>query len=292
MIVSIGEILADVIMDADTGEMRAYVGGAPFNVAVNAFQCGGSVAFYGRVGDDPIGNFLKKKVYEKLPKDRFFIQTDDVRPTTLAIVSLTDDGERDFRFIRENAADYHIDPTAIMATKRDIFHIGSLMLGEKEGRKLARDLVTRADAAGAAVAFDVNYRADIFKNGTDAVFCYLPLIERADVVKFSEEEVAFLYGKSAEEKIKEWENPIVCVTLGKRGCLVKVNGEVRFVPTTPVTPVDTTGAGDAFFGAFLAGIDGLGKSVCDLTIEDVIPITRRANEKGGEATQHKGAVVL
>lgn len=292
MIVSVGELLADVIMNAETGEMQAYVGGAPFNVAVNARQSGGNVTFFGRVGDDPIGEFLRKKIREKLPSDRFFIQTDAVRPTTLAIVSINEQGERDFRFVRENAADYHIDTSGIMVTRRDILHIGSLMLGEADGRKLARDLISRADAAGAAVAFDVNYRADIFKNGMDAIICYLPLIERADVLKFSEEELTAYLGKPVSEGIRTLRNSIVCVTLGKEGCLVKVGNEVRKVATSPLTPVDTTGAGDAFFGAFLAGIDGTGKKPDQLTLEDVLPVVARANAKGAAATQHKGAVIL
>ena len=60
MILSIGEILADVIVGEDNSslQMEAHLGGAPLNVAVNAARAGADVAFTGRVGRDVIGNFL------------------------------------------------------------------------------------------------------------------------------------------------------------------------------------------------------------------------------------------
>ena len=60
MILSIGEILADVIVGEDNSslQMEAHLGGAPLNVAVNAARAGADVAFTGRVGRDVIGKFL------------------------------------------------------------------------------------------------------------------------------------------------------------------------------------------------------------------------------------------
>lgn len=296
MIVSVGEILADIVMNGEKGEMRAMVGGAPFNVAVNALQSGGNVLFYGQVGRDPIGTFIKEQVKRKLPSDRFLIQTDNVRPTTLAIVSIGETGERDFRFIRENSADYHMDSDAIRlekgGEKASIVHIGSLMLSEETGRVFAEKIAEKAKKEGAKISFDVNYREDIFHNGQDAFACYEPLIQKADIVKFSEEEIEKYLKKPAEDGILYLSNPIVCVTLGKKGCLVKTGEKVLFVPSEPVVPVDTTGAGDAFFGTFLAGIDGLHKDLKELTEEEILFITRAANQKGGETTLFKGAVKI
>lgn len=60
MILSIGEILADMLgqkIDGATA-FKAFCGGAPFNVAVNAKRCGAKVGFVGRVGNDVIGKFV------------------------------------------------------------------------------------------------------------------------------------------------------------------------------------------------------------------------------------------
>ncbi|MBR2485451.1 MAG: carbohydrate kinase, partial [Clostridia bacterium] len=60
--------------------------------------------------------------------------------------------------------------------------------------------------------------------------------------------------------------------------------------STKVTPIDTTGAGDAFFGTALQGIDNLLASHTPLTVDALIPVTERANLAGAEATQKLGAI--
>ena len=60
--------------------------------------------------------------------------------------------------------------------------------------------------------------------------------------------------------------------------------------TVPVKPVDTTGAGDAFYGAALAGLDG--KNLMELTDGELRRILQKANEAGAAATQHKGALAF
>lgn len=289
MILSIGEILADVLLNAETGEMRAHVGGAPFNVAVNAAQSGGEAAFCGRVGNDPLGKFLEKEA-AKYPL-KTFIQKDESRPTTMAFVSIDENGERDFRFTRENAADYHIeaDEKIFEALKPSTVHLGSLMLSEEAGRKTADAVVALCDKFGAKLSFDVNYREDVFGNVKKAAKTFAPYIRRADVVKFSKEELESFYGKDLGSALKELDNPVVCVTCGKEGSIIRFHGKEIFVATKPVRCVDTTGAGDAFFGAFLACMDGK-YEVADETAVKLAAET--ANKKGAEATLFEGAVKL
>lgn len=289
MILGIGEILADILLNSETGEMRAHVGGAPFNVAVNAAQCGGNAAFLGRVGDDPIGRFLEKEG-TKFPV-KAIIQRDKVRPTTLAFVSIDENGERNFRFTRENAADYHIETSEEIfnALKPTTVHLGSLMLSEEAGRKTAFETIKLCDRFGCKLSFDVNYREDVFGSAENAAKLFAPYIERADILKFSNEEIEAFYGKDVESAIDLLKNPIFCVTCGKDGSIVRFYGKKIRVETVPVKPVDTTGAGDAFFGAFLAQIDGK----TDFTNEEEMrAIVGKANRKGAEATLFEGAVKL
>ena len=289
MILCIGEILADMVMN-DSGEIRAHVGGAPFNVAVNAAQCGSETVFLGRIGNDPIGKFLKREA-KKFPL-KSILQTDEERNTTVAFVSIDENGERDFTFLRRDTADYHIEITDDFFddVRPDIVHIGSLMLSDKSGRKIAFNVLKECKKRKIKVSFDVNYRDDVFKDNGKAMNACRKIISAADIIKLSEDEAELVFDKSLGELFSELTNPVVCVTLGKDGSVIKLGDRRITVESEPVRPVDTTGAGDAFFGAFLAGVDEEGFD--NLDVENVKRIAYRANRKGAEATLHEGALAL
>lgn len=293
MIYSVGEILADMVGDKKDGKLTfgAFCGGAPFNVAVNAKQAGAKAGFLGRVGKDPVGRFLAAEA-EKAGLDRLDIQTDDERNTTLAFVTLTE-GERDFAFYRHDTADYHIDTSALdFSSVRDLntVHIGSLMLSEEAGRAVAADVYNKARAAGKTVSFDVNFRMDIYKDFTEAVKACEPYVNGADIVKFSDDEIKAYTGTDdvtgALKRVCR-EGAIILVTLGSRGSMYYYNGKSGTVPTEKVKPVDTTGAGDAFFGTFLAVMDGAAWNT-----ENIENALIKANKAGAAATQFTGAIKL
>ena len=293
MILSIGEILADMVGENTGGTLtfKAFVGGAPFNVAVNALRAGAKVGFIGRVGKDVIGRFCKTEA-EKFGLCHLDLQEDGARNTTIAFVTLTD-GERDFAFNRHDAADYNIDFDEIDFAKYDglnIVHLGSLMLSEKSGKELADKIVKKAKELNVKLSFDLNFRTDIFGDFDSAKKAYKPYIESADILKFSDDELKLYTGIDDTDKaIKSvaGENRLITVTLGSRGSIYYYNGVTGLVPTEKVKPVDTTGAGDAFFGTFLANIEGR-----DCTEKNIIAAMEKANKAGAFATQFLGAIKL
>ena len=289
MILSIGEILADVI--DDNGKKQKYTGGAPFNLIVNAKRSGATAGFIGRVGNDETGKFLMEET-SKYGLDYLDIQTDLNRNTTLALVTLTD-GERDFKFIRQDTADYNIDFDSIDFSKYQdlkIIHLGSLMLSEKSGVELANKIVNKAKSLGVKLSFDVNFRTDIFKDEDSAIKTYLPFIKSADIVKFSDDELLLFTGEIDVEKGCQKiakKGQLIVVTLGKKGSFYYLDGNSGSVPTEPVIPVDTTGAGDAFYGTFLAGIESV-----EYTDKNIKTAMKLANENGAKTTLFKGAIKL
>lgn len=254
MILCVGEILVDMLGTERDGNM-AYerkAGGAPFNVACAAAKLGAEVAFAGSVGDDVMGDFLCGTVANRGFK-RKIIKRDKHRNTTMAFVGLDSTGERSFCFYRKNTADYRLPqiPEKVLA-ETDTVYIGSLMLSEKCGRDYAIRLAARARAAGKKVAFDVNFREDIFRDRQSSLDAYKDMLALADIVKFSEDEVEIF----TEEYIKsELADKLVCITLGKNGSKWLYRGETDGAPTVSVKVVDTTGAGDAFFGGLLSKLD-------------------------------------
>ena len=112
------------------------------------------------------------------------------------------------------------------------------------------------------------------------------------MLKFSEEELEmFAKGATISERLKKMagEKKLVCVTLGKTGCAYAYKGITAALATIDVKAVDTTGAGDAFFGCLLAQIDG--KDLDRLTKEVWNTIFARANICGALTTTRRGAIV-
>lgn len=294
MILSVGEILADMIGQKVNGvtTFKAFCGGAPFNLAVNAKQSGAKVGFVGRVGNDVIGRFVLCEA-QKAHLDRLDIQIDAECNTTIAFVTLTD-GERDFAFNRHDTADFNIDFDDIdfeSYENLEIVHLGSLMLSEQKGREFAEKIANKASELGAKLSFDMNFRKDIYKNFEDAKRAYAPFVERADIIKFSDDELADYtgisdIGEAAKSVLKK--DKLLLVTLGKSGSAYYYNGLKGIVPSiSGVKCVDTTGAGDAFFGAFLANIKGK-----ELTEENIVYSMQQGNIKGAKTTEFYGAIEL
>ena len=282
MVHVIGEILVDIIVDK---EKEVFAGGAPFNVASNIKHYGGNVSFYGAVGKDEYGLFLKKYA-RKIKFNKLILSTRSSRDTTQAIVTL-DNGERHFRFNRDNGADYTLSVKKLEdlnIQKGDIVHIGSLMLSETRGRKFFYKAVKFAKDRGARISFDVNYRDDIFDNESQARRIFKNAIKEADYLKFSDEELFILSKKKRLETCLKSllnDNQTAFVSLGKKGSLVYQGGIKCQVPTFEVKPIDTTGAGDAFYSYILYSLDNGELDYKKALIS--------ANAVGAIATQKKGA---
>ena len=291
MLICIGEILVDIFEDGD--KRTVMPGGAPFNVACNALLYTKDVAFYGAVGKDENGKMLVKTAKAKGFKSLNIKQLED-KYTSRAIVSLKD-GERSFRFERDNGADYQLNVEDIDLSNlsdEDIVHIGSLMLSYDSGVHFYNELVRKIKAnSNAKISFDINYRDDIFSSPDEAKKIFISALKQADILKFSIEELELLTNKNdVLESLNELlnKNQIAVVTLGSEGSMLYKDGKLIKVPTYKVKPIDTTGAGDAFYSYFLASLVNNPSFINDE--KEVYSYLTKANVVGALATQAKGAI--
>ena len=286
MLLCIGEILADMIGEEKNGIItyERKAGGAPFNVACALKKFGADVKFVGSVGNDLIGQFLIKYA-EDFGMDITYIHKHEDRNTTLAFVELNEEGDRSFCFYRKNTADYFMPPVSDgLIQSADIVCIGSLMLADEGCVEYALDIIKRAHAFGKTVAFDVNYRTDIFKDRESAVKTYKKILTEADIVKFSEDEVETF----TEDYVNGLTDKLVLITLGKDGSQWRYNGKNNKIPTITVKPVDTTGAGDAFFAGALSVLD---KNIGNSLNEEILNHSLKfGNIAGALNTTGRGAI--
>ena len=295
MVYCVGEILLDMFGEAKSHslELSSKLGGAPFNVAANIALQGGDASFYGVLGNDPFGDFAAKEV-SFYPLRRLILDRNSKANTTLAIVTL-ENGERSFRFLRSPGADYLLDESKLPSLgvkKGDIVHFGSLMLSKEEGRAFMKKAIGYFHGVGAFISFDANLRLDIFQNEEEAKTIYNEVFPFLDILKLSEDELAFFFNEdnptsSKKEKMKGVS--LLFVSYGEKGSACYSPSGSCFVPSIPIKPVDTTGAGDAFYARILLELDKT-LNPLGLSIDEYKTILDAANKEGAKAVSHFGAL--
>ncbi|MGI9550796.1 MAG: carbohydrate kinase family protein [Aurantibacter sp.] len=297
----IGELLIDFVAEKqgnDLSKAKTFTkkpGGAPANVACAIAKLGGKSHFIGCVGLDPFGNYLlnvlkeNKVAIELAQKSTVF--------TTLAFVSLSADGERDFVFSRGADKELKYDPSIKNRFNDNMVHFGAataLLGGHLEdayGRYLF-DALTQ----GSFISFDPNFREDLWR-GEKKVFIKkcIPFIEKSHLCKFSLEEAQLLSGKTNLENscdfFHETGVPFVVVTLGGEGTYISAPNLKKKVPSIKVTPIDTTGAGDAFIGCLLQQVSSL-TDPREVLKETALleKMVENANKAGAITTTNFGAI--
>ncbi|MGB5372128.1 MAG: carbohydrate kinase [Flavobacteriaceae bacterium] len=297
----IGELLIDFVAEkqgSDLSKAEVFVkkpGGAPANVACAIAKLGGHSKFVGSVGNDPFGSYLLE-VLKQNHVDISLVQRVKTF-TTLAFVSLTEDGERDFVFSRGADKELEYDPELKKSIKGNILHLGAAtaLLGgglEKAYGRYFFDALT----LNAFISFDPNFRGDLWL-GEENKFVKkcMPFIEKADLGKFSLEEAQLLTGKSDLHEccdvLHELGTKIITITMGEKGTLLSTKEGRRIVPSIPVTPVDTTGAGDAFIGCLLYQISKLiDTNEIFSNLDRLVGMVENANKAGAITTTNYGAI--
>lgn len=299
-VTALGELLIDFTeCGLSPGGARLFEqnpGGAPANVLCAVKRLGGSAAFIGKVGDDMHGRFLRETLARE-GIDVTGLAADPAVFTTLAFVGLGAGGERSFSFARKPGADTCLRSEEVPETllwESAIFHVGSLSLTDEPARSATLDAVTRARELGAIVSYDPNYRASLWPDVETAKKQMRTLIPLADVMKLSEEEAEVLTGHKDPERCAQallTQGPgCVAVTLGSEGALVAMAEGTRHAAPFHVAAADTTGAGDAFWGAFLSRLSVSGKRPDQLTMDEAYGFARFANAAASLCVERRGAI--
>ncbi|MCX8960681.1 aminoimidazole riboside kinase [Erwinia psidii] len=254
----LGDAVVDLLPEGQ-GRLLQCPGGAPANVAVGIARLQGNSGFIGRVGDDPFGHFMRKTLADE-QVDTAFMLADAAHRTSTVVVALDDEGERSFTFMVRPGADLFIEPSDLPPFKQgEWLHCCSIALAAEPSRSTTFSAMERMQAAGGFISFDPNIRHDLWPDATLLQSCLSQALQLADVVKLSEEELAFISGaeqidSSMEHLAQKYGIRLLMVTQGRAGVRAWHNGEIYHYPTLPVVSVDTTGAGDAFVAGLLWGL--------------------------------------
>ncbi|MBU1323014.1 carbohydrate kinase [Patescibacteria group bacterium] len=296
-VVCFGELLIDMIamnpgnlVEAE-GFLKKF-GGAPANTASGLAKLGLPVSFIGKVGQDPFGYFLKRELDTYKVNTKKLVMS-ETGTTTLALVSLTKQGDRDFFFIR-GVHDKILPSEVELPKNTGIFHFGSLTQTTVQASKATDKLISQAIKAGAILSYDPNIREFLWGDLKRAKLVILDTAKKVNILKVNEEEAELLSGiknpQRAAEKLFRDNLDILIITLANKGCYYKTKKYEGLIPTIKVKVVDTTGAGDAFNAGLISGLYEAKKRASELSKIELEKILKRAVIIGTLTTTKKGAV--
>lgn len=299
-VTALGEVLID-FTDAGTSAngqklFERNPGGAPANVLVALRRLGHDVAFIGKVGDDMHGAFLRETL-SAAGIDCTGLVSDPDFFTTLAFVALDENGDRSFSFARKPGADTQLAPSDL---RRDliegcrVFHVGSLSLTDEPARSATLEALACAKAAGCVMSYDPNYRASLWESPEAAAVRMRSIVPFMDLVKISSEECALMTGEDSPEAaaaaLLAGGASVVCVTLDADGAYVAARDGSRMVPSFRTEAVDTTGAGDSFWGGFVAAFLESGLAPSEVGIGEAAEFARFGNAVASLCVRRRGAI--
>ena len=226
---------------------------AKLRISSHATMCGGQMAtamaacaglglktaYFGCVGHDHDGRLIRSEL-EQRGVDVSHVLTREC-PNRFAVITVDEtSGERIVLWDRDerlNLRARDFDP-ALIASAR-ILHV------DDEDQEAAIAAATVARSAGVPCASDIDRITDRTKD----------LIAAVSIPIFAQHVLPVMTGESDVERglraMRQWNDGMLCVTLGPSGAILLKDDELVIEPAFPVKAVDTTGAGDVFRAAFI-----------------------------------------
>lgn len=281
----VGECLADVAPQAPSRGADGHAvlvgrqtaqglvarpGGSPANVAVGLARLDVVTTFAGRLSAHGLGPWLRAHLAANDVNLDLAVTAEE--PATLALVTLSPEGQATYGFYGPETADWHWRPDELPSAATlgpeglglAAIHTGSLAaaLGPGAGT-VAAWLAGAREGGEVVVSFDPNVRVGLAGDFEEQRQRLVECASSAHIIKASHEDVEALFpGRSSESAAEEWARGgavLVVVTEGAKGATVvhKDGFSVQGSPQ-PVAVEDTIGAGDSFTAALLARLSQLG----------------------------------
>lgn len=234
-------------------------GGAESNMAIGVARLGHRVGWFGRLGKDPLGLMILKRIRgEGVDVSRVELTTE--APTGLMLKEAVS-GKSFVYYYRKNSAaslmrPEHLDEDYIRQAK--ILHVTGITAALSPScRETLREAIRLAKKHGVKVCFDPNLRLKLWSL-EEAREVLLPLAEEADYFLPGLDELKLLYQTEDFDDIIGRLSKLKAVSIIKGGdneTLLLENGKITSIPFFKAERVvDTVGAGDGFCAGFIVGV--------------------------------------
>lgn len=260
-VLAIGELLIDMISEEygdnfESSTYKRFFGGSPANIAMNTERLGIHSQLASAVGKDALGNFLIHQMQATGIDASLIQQVDSSTSMVMVTKSVSTPVPIFYR-----GADYYLSYTdeldkAVKNSK--MVHFSCWPISRIPVRHTIEKVIDQAQRIGSLICFDPNYHPLLWEKNGDGIDYIKSLLGKVDIVKPSEDDAERLFGKDNPlkqiDKFLKLGAKLVVMTLGKEGAIVSNGKETISFDTLADQVVDTTGAGDAFWSGFYAGL--------------------------------------
>lgn len=251
----------DVGRIKDVYMFRRGWGGDTSNFIVAVARLGAKAGYICRIGNDEFGkSFLELWHSEGIDASQVIIEEGGF--TAVYFISLLPGGGHDFTYYRRDSAASHFSPSDLnpdYLSRVKVFHSSGISMAISEScRETVFKAVEIVKANGGIFSFDVNFRPKLWPPQIAKPYIEKIMV-KADLIFMSKEDASLLYGETETDKIIKRmysfaKSKVIVIKMGGEGCLILNDKEKIDVRGFKVNVVDTTGAGDAFDGAFIVGL--------------------------------------
>jgi fructokinase len=254
-----GEAVVDLVAAESGGAYVPVPGGSPANVAVGLARLGVRAQLIARVGGDPLGRGLREHLAGNGVGTAMVVPAPE--PSSIALVHHDADGVPSFDLRIEGTADWQWTEAEAAGLRLDglaALHVGSLAMVMPPGADVLAGIARRVRAA-ATISYDPNCRPAVMDGVPGARPRIEALLRLADIVKLSDADLEWLRPHGGQEEFADEllsaGVSVVAVTHGAAGSVVTGRRcPSRRVPAYRAEVIDTTGAGDSYMSAVLAGL--------------------------------------
>jgi fructokinase len=248
----VGEALVDVVRRPD-GSVEEHPGGSPMNVAIGLGRLGRAVDLLTWLGPDARGDAVRRHIEASDVR----VLTGDREPASTPVATAILDAD--------GVATYDFDLTWDLPGRWDapavdpiVVHTGSIAAVLAPGAVAVARLVA-AHHGTSTITYDPNLRPALMGTPQATRPVVESLVAQSDVVKVSDEDLAWLHpGVAPTEIAEEWSRlgpSLIVVTGGGEGAFACTSGGARVAVAAPrVEVADTVGAGDSFMSGLIDGL--------------------------------------
>lgn len=263
-VLAIGETVVDFISDEQSERLREvstfrrYLGGSPANVAVHVAKLGGRAAVVSKTGAGAFGSFLRAELRAAGVDDGYLVMDGRVH-TTLVFIARSS-GTPEFQTLR--GGDAQLEPRDVpreAVRRARVVHASTFALSRPPARYAVERAFEMAREADKLISLDPNYSPVVWPDLDEARRVLPRMLGYAAVTKPSLDDCRRFFGDHAPaetylERFHELGPQVVVLTMGAEGILLSHEGHATHLSVPAVDAVDATGAGDAFWAAFLVAL--------------------------------------